>query len=63
MVHELQEGSQGESQHLTVTEKLKNSVTRDLLARKKSLLKLDKLDKRKMSPCSPNQTVWHLGEQ
>lgn len=63
MVHELQEGSQGESQHLTVTEKLKNSVTRDLLARKKSLLKLDKLDKRKMSPHSPNKTVWHLGEQ
>lgn len=60
MVHELQEGSQGESQHLTVTEKLKNSVTRDLLARKKSLLKLDK---RKMSPRSPNKTVWHLGEQ
>lgn len=36
MVHELQEGSQGESQHLTVTEKLKNSFTRDLLARKKA---------------------------
>lgn len=34
MVHELQEGSQGESQHLTVTEKIKNAVTRDLVARK-----------------------------
>lgn len=60
MVHELQEGSQGESQHLTITEKLKNTVTRDLLARKKSLLKLDK---RKMSPHSLNNTVLHLGEQ
>lgn len=36
MVHELQEGSQGESQHLTITEKLKNSVTSNLLARKKA---------------------------
>lgn len=35
MIHELQEGSQGESQHLTITEKLKNSVTRDQ-ARKKA---------------------------
>lgn len=32
MVHELQEGSQGESQHFTVTEKMKNAVRRDLVA-------------------------------
>lgn len=39
MVHELQEGSQGESQHLTVTKKKKkkrNAVTSKLVARKNS---------------------------
>lgn len=35
MVHKLQEGSQGESQHLTVTGKINNAVMRDLVARKK----------------------------
>lgn len=31
MVHELQEGSQGESQHFTVTKKMKNAVTSKLV--------------------------------
>lgn len=34
MVHELQEGSQSESQHFTVAEEMKNAVTRDLVARR-----------------------------
>lgn len=59
MVHELQEGSQGESQHLTVTVKIKNAVKRYLVARKKPV-QLSKLDKRKKSPPSPNKTGYSL---
>lgn len=57
MVHELQEGSQGESQHLTVTEKIKNAVTRDLVARKNCSIWISWIRKQ-MSP-SPNKTIFY----